>query len=200
MTCSGRHGRPLRADDPKVEGKILYPSQFAATTNNAGQAIPPYIYEGLHATRLCPWNAGCMVRPTRAVTFLFSDIEGSTRLWQQNETAMRAALSRHDEILRAAVARNDGSVFSAMGDGIAAAFASASAAAMAAQVLQRDLAAEPWPTDTPIRVRIGIHSGEAEFRDEDYFGTAVNRTARLMAIGHGGNPHVRRHGRTHWRK
>jgi predicted ATPase len=120
------------------------------------------------------------------VTFLFTDIEGSTRLWQTDEAAMRSALSRHDQLLRQAIADHLGKVFSAMGDGMAAAFGSASAAVSAALAAQRWLAGESWPTSTPLRVRMGLHTGEAEWRDGDYFGTVVNRAARLMAIGHGG--------------
>jgi predicted ATPase len=120
------------------------------------------------------------------VTFLFTDIEGSTRLWQADEMAMRAALLRHDELVRMAVAESDGVVFSSMGDGIAAAFSSASSAVLAALSCQRVLEEESWPTAWPIRVRMGIHTGEVEARDGDYFGTAVNRAARLMNIAHGG--------------
>jgi predicted ATPase/class 3 adenylate cyclase len=127
-----------------------------------------------------------MSAPLGTVTFLFTDIEGSTRLWQADETAMRAALSRHDRLLRQTVAEHAGVVFSTMGDGIAAAFGSPSGAIGAALAAQRVLASESWPTATPIRVRMGIHTGEVELRDGDYFGTAVNRAARLMAIGHGG--------------
>jgi predicted ATPase/class 3 adenylate cyclase len=124
--------------------------------------------------------------PSGTVTFLFTDIEGSTRLWQQDEKAMRAALSRHDELLRKAIGDNDGVVFSSMGDGVAAAFSSASAAVAAAVTAQRLFEVETWVTAAPIRVRMGIHTGEAVVRDGDYLGTVVNRTARLMAIGHGG--------------
>jgi predicted ATPase len=120
------------------------------------------------------------------VTFLFTDIEGSTRLWQQNEDVMRIAVARHDALLHDAVAGHGGAVFSTMGDGLAAAFPSASSAVAAAQAAQDALAGEVWPTVSPIRVRMGLHTGEAELREGDYFGTAVNRTARLMAIGHGG--------------
>ena len=124
--------------------------------------------------------------PSGTVTFLFTDIEGSTRLWQADEAAMRSALSRHDQLLRKVIAEHDGTVFSAMGDGLAAAFGSASAAMQAALAAQQSLQAEPWPTPTPLRVRMGLHTGEEEWRDGDYFGTVVNRAARLMAIGHGG--------------
>ncbi len=127
-----------------------------------------------------------MAGSSEVVSFLFTDIEGSTRLWQQDEAAMRRALSRHDQLLRKVIAEHEGRVFSTMGDGMAAAFGSASAAVHAAIASQRWLEAEPWPTATPLRVRMGLHTGEAEWRDGDYFGTAVNRAARLMAIGHGG--------------
>jgi predicted ATPase/class 3 adenylate cyclase len=124
--------------------------------------------------------------PSGTVTFLFTDIEGSTRFWQADETAMRAALSRHDELLCKTVAHYEGMVFSSTGDGIAAVFQSVSSAVGAALTSKRLLEAEGWPTAAPIRVRMGLHTGEAEARDGDFFGTAVNRTARLMAIGHGG--------------
>jgi predicted ATPase/class 3 adenylate cyclase len=120
------------------------------------------------------------------VTFLFTDIEGSTRLWQQDEDDMRTAVARHDELLRHVVAAHGGEVFSTMGDGLAAAFPSASSAVAAAQTAQDALAVAPWPASTPIRVRMGLHTGEAERRDQDYFGSAVNRAARLAAIGSGG--------------
>jgi predicted ATPase len=99
---------------------------------------------------------------------------------------MHAALARHDALLRKTVSEQDGIVFSSMGDGIAAAFSSASAAVAAALASQRLLEEEAWPTAWPIRVRMGIHTGEAVSRDGDYLGTAVNRAARLMDIGHGG--------------
>ena len=129
---------------------------------------------------------GLMVGWSGIITFLFTDIEGSTRLWQADEEAMRSALARHDEVLRKTIAAHEGTVFSGTGDGMAAAFGSAAAAVRAALAAQRALQAEPWPTATPLRVRMGVHSGEAEWRDGDYFGTVVNRAARLTAVGHGG--------------
>jgi class 3 adenylate cyclase len=96
-----------------------------------------------------------MAGSSGTVTFLFTDIEGSTRLWQQDEAAMRSALSRHDQLLRKVIAEHDGTVFSAMGDGMAAAFGSASAAVAAAVAAQRSFQAESWPTATPLRVRMG---------------------------------------------
>jgi predicted ATPase len=120
------------------------------------------------------------------VTFLFTDIEGSTRLWQEDETAMRQAVARHDQLLLGVVADHGGVVFSTMGDGLAAAFPTASAAVSCAVLTQRLLEQVSWETARPLRVRMGLHTGEAELRDGDYFGTAVNRAARLTAVGHGG--------------
>ena len=124
--------------------------------------------------------------PTGTVTFLFTDIEGSTRVWQEQPDAMRPALARHDEILRDAIAAHDGHYVKTTGDGAHAVFATASDAISSAVAAQLAIGAEPWPLSDPLRVRMGIHSGPAELRDGDYFGTAVNRAARIMAVAHGG--------------
>ncbi|HEX2159934.1 MAG TPA: adenylate/guanylate cyclase domain-containing protein [Actinomycetes bacterium] len=118
--------------------------------------------------------------------FLFTDVEGSTRLWERLPQAMKAALERHDRILQAAVAGSNGQVVKTTGDGMMATFASAAAAVSACLTVQRDLAAEPWGATGALRVRMGLHAGEAATRSSDYFGPAVNRTARIMAVGHGG--------------
>jgi predicted ATPase/class 3 adenylate cyclase len=120
------------------------------------------------------------------VTFLFSDVEGSTRLWEAQGEAMRAALAVHDNIVRSAIESAGGFVFSTGGDGFGAAFSRAGAAIGAAVAAQRALAREEWPGEIPLRVRIGVNTGEAEERAGDYFGPDVNRAARLMAIAHGG--------------
>src|SRR5262245_31369850 len=99
---------------------------------------------------------------------------------------MRAALARHDEILREAIGAHGGTVVKTTGDGVHAAFASAHAAVAAAADAQRALHAEPWANPTPLRVRMGLHTGEAELRDGDYYGSALNRAARLMGAAHGG--------------
>ena len=124
--------------------------------------------------------------PTGTVTFLFTDLEGSTRLWEQYPEAMKDALARHDDILRNAIAAHDGCVVKMTGDGAHAAFGDAARAVRAAVDAQRTLAVEEWGAPDELRVRMGIHSGHAEVRDGDYFGTAVNKAARLMAVGHGG--------------
>jgi predicted ATPase/class 3 adenylate cyclase len=120
------------------------------------------------------------------LTFLFTDLEGSTRRWEQAPDAMKAALERHDAILGAAVAGADGQVVKTTGDGMMAVFASAADALGACLTAQRDLADEPWGETGALRVRMGLHAGEAATRTGDYFGPVVNRTARIMAVGHGG--------------
>ena len=116
-------------------------------------------------------------RPSGTVTFLFTDIEGSTRRWEADPDAMRVALAAHDAVLRAAVEGRGGWLFKHTGDGVCAAFSSARAAVDAAVDGQRGLG---------LPVRMGIATGEAEQRGEDYFGPALNRAARVMAVGHGG--------------
>ena len=123
--------------------------------------------------------------PSGTVTFLFTDIEGSTRLWQEQPDAMRAALVRHDEILRTAI-ESHGYVVKTMGDGFHAAFAAAHDAVNACIVAQRAIDAEAWATTGSLRVRMGLHTGPAELRDGDYYGTTVNRAARVMSVAHGG--------------
>ncbi|MFN0089493.1 MAG: adenylate/guanylate cyclase domain-containing protein [Acidimicrobiales bacterium] len=125
-------------------------------------------------------------RPTGTVTFLFTDIEQSTRLWEASPGEMERALGSHDQILRSSVHEAGGVVFATGGDGFAAAFNRAEHAVAAAVRAQRRLANEPWPTGAALRVRMGLHTGEAHERDGDYYGPAVNRAARLMAAGHGG--------------
>jgi predicted ATPase/class 3 adenylate cyclase len=120
------------------------------------------------------------------VTFLFTDLEGSTRLWQDHPDAMEAALARHDDIVRAAIEGRGGHVVKTTGDGFYAVFSTARDALEAAIAAQRALGSEAWDDTGPLRVRMGLHTGEAQPRDGDYFGTAVNRAARLMAVAHGG--------------
>ena len=124
--------------------------------------------------------------PSGTVTLLFTDVEGSTRLWETEPEPMARALRRHDEILRTAIGQAGGFVFKTVGDAFCAAFATPQAALDAAAAAQRELGAEPWPTGRPIRVRMSLHTGVCEERDNDYFGPVVNRAARLEAVAHGG--------------
>ncbi len=124
--------------------------------------------------------------PSGTLTFFATDIQGSTELWERHPSLMPAVLARHDDILRATVEAHGGSVFKTTGDGMYAAFASAPTALAAALAAQRALIAEPWATPQPLHVRMALHSGEAEARGGDYFGPPVNRVARILAAGHGG--------------
>ena len=122
--------------------------------------------------------------PTGTVTFLLTDIEGSTQLWEKSPEAMKAALASHDTILREAIEANQGQVIKTTGDGFLAVFPTALEALQttirAQQALQTPL------EGLKIAVRMGLHTGEAELREGDYFGPSLNRTARIMAVGYGG--------------
>ena len=107
------------------------------------------------------WHDLAVGAPSGTVTFLFTDIEGSTRLWDEQPAGMRVALARHDEILRSAVVAHGGHVFATGGDGFAAAFGRARDAVQAALAGQAGLAGEPWPDEVPVCVRMGLHTGEA---------------------------------------
>ena len=125
--------------------------------------------------------------PSGTVTFLFTDLEGSTGKWEKHPDAMRDALARHDAILRETVEAHDGHVVKSTGDGIHAVFASAPNAVSAATDVACAFSSEMWDAATgPLRVRIGIHTGISDERDGDYFGLALNRASRLMAAAHGG--------------
>jgi predicted ATPase/class 3 adenylate cyclase len=121
-----------------------------------------------------------------ALTFVFADLESSTRLWERFPEAMNVAMERHDAILRAAVEDADGRVVKITGDGLMAVFVLASAGVSACLAAQRALQDEAWGETGPLRVRMGIHAGAAQARAGDFYGPAVNRTARIMAAGHGG--------------
>ena len=123
---------------------------------------------------------------SRTLTFLFTDIEGSTRLWELSQQAMKLALERHDAILRGAVEGSRGQIVKTIGDGFMAVFGSAVDGVCACLSAQQDLLREPWGETGPLRVRMGIHAGEAAEREGDYFGPTLNRAARIMSAGHGG--------------
>ncbi len=130
--------------------------------------------------------------PTGTVTFLFTDIEGSTKLWERHPEAMQKALARHDELLKSAIEARGGYVFKTVGDAFCAAFSTATDALEVALASQRALLAEPWDERCRIRARIALHAGTAEERGGDYFGPLPNRVARLLSAGHGGQTLVSR--------
>jgi class 3 adenylate cyclase len=126
--------------------------------------------------------------PSGTVTFLFTDIEGSTKLWEQHFRVMQAAVARHDTLLREVIERNDGHVFKTVGDAFCATFGTAPQALDAALTAQRVLRDADWESlgIAPLKVRMALHTGVAEVRDNDYFGLPLNRVARLLSTGHGG--------------
>ena len=126
--------------------------------------------------------------PVGTITYLFTDVEGSTRLWQQHPDEMKIVMARHDSLLISAVEAKGGSVVRPRGEGdsIFAVFLRASDALGAACDAQKMLLRETWPAGVEISVRMAMHTGESELRDHDYYGTVVNRCARIRSIAHGG--------------
>ncbi len=125
-------------------------------------------------------------RPKGTVTFLFTDVVGSTPMWDRFPEIMAEALAVHDRLIERAISEHGGHVFSTAGDSYAAAFATASAAVSAGLAAQAELASQVWPGGLQLEVRMGAHTGEAQERDDDYFGPVVNRAARLMGAANGG--------------
>jgi predicted ATPase/DNA-binding NarL/FixJ family response regulator len=126
--------------------------------------------------------------PSGTVTFLLTDIEGSTRRWEGKPATMAEAMRRHDAILVGAIDRNGGRTVESgrEGDSVLAVFVRSSEAVASALEAQRELSAEPWPPGFDLQVRMAIHTGEAELRGGHYYGSALHRCARLLQIGHGG--------------
>jgi len=126
--------------------------------------------------------------PSGLITYLFTDVQGSTPLWQQHPHEMQSVMARHDSLLTSAVESNGGTVVRPRGEGdsIFAVFLRATDAVAAACAAQQLLLLETWPVDISINVRMAIHTGESELRDHDYYGNTVNRCARLRSIAHGG--------------
>lgn len=124
--------------------------------------------------------------PSGTVTFLFTDIEGSTKLWESHPDLMRTALARHDALMRETIAAANGYIFKTIGDAFCAAFAEPKSALEAAVAAQLALKSENWPELVQIRVRMALHTGAVESRDDDYFGPPVNRVARLLGTASGG--------------
>jgi class 3 adenylate cyclase len=124
--------------------------------------------------------------PTGTITFLFSDIEGSSKKWEQHPDAMRVALAAHDKMLRTAFEEQGGYVFKTVGDAFCVAFDTATQALAGALQAQRSLRSATWQGIEELKVRMALHTGAAETRDGDYFGQSLNRVARILASAHGG--------------
>jgi class 3 adenylate cyclase/tetratricopeptide (TPR) repeat protein len=124
--------------------------------------------------------------PSGTVTFLFTDVEGSTRRWEEHPDVMKKVMARHDVIVRGSIESEDGVVFTTAGDEFCSSFSSPAAALTAAVHIQTTLVDGDWGEVAPFRVRMALHTGTADERDGDYFGPTLNRCARLLSIGHGG--------------
>jgi predicted ATPase/class 3 adenylate cyclase/TolA-binding protein len=133
-----------------------------------------------------PWKKTMINHPSGTVTFLFTDIEGSTQLWERYPDAMKVAHARHESIIRQAVAAHGGYAYKMIGDAFQVAFETAPEALATALDAQRALHGEPWGETGPLRVRMALHTGVTEERGDDYVGPSLNRVARLLGAGYGG--------------
>nr|MBA2382488.1 adenylate/guanylate cyclase domain-containing protein [Chloroflexota bacterium] len=158
-----------------MAGSAASSTAIALPGTDATNASPPPALDGA--------SARADAAPS---TFLLTDIAGSTRLWEEHGDSMGASLAVHDDLLRTSITTHGGHVVKTMGDGMLAVFDSAPAAVEAALQAQRALRDNEWGPTGPLRVRMAIHSGTAESREGDFFGQALNRDARILAIGHGG--------------
>src|SRR5439155_20786872 len=150
--------------------------------------VSSYVSIYVHAPRSTrQYPAGMAERPSGTVTFLFTDIEGSTRLLGElGAEGYGTALEDHRRIVRGAIGRHDGHEVDTQGDSFLFAFRPAADAVLAAEEAQRDLAAHAWPENLPIRVRMGIHTADVNDSTGHYVGIGVHRGARIAAAGHGG--------------
>jgi len=152
----------------------------------------PWLESNIHEYEISSGGEDLSNPKTHLATFLFTDIEGSTKLWESVPEKMKAALARHHEILQEAISSNRGDIFQIVGDAFCAVFPTASSAISAALTAQRALHQEQWDTPSPIRVRMGIHTGAAERTSNDsptggYASNhTLNRVARILSAGHGG--------------
>ncbi len=184
------HGTLHRVYLGKAQDLTLDRLKRAATTLAAASvsADRPTTFRTVdtRSSRAAPVLAASPALPAGTLTFLFTDIVGSTTMWEAHPQAMVPALTLHDGILQQVITAAGGIVFKTVGDGIHAVFTTALDTLAAALAAQRALSDEPWGVTGPLRVRMAIHTGAADMRDGDYFGPPLNRIARMLAAGHGG--------------
>jgi predicted ATPase/class 3 adenylate cyclase len=177
------------SDAAALEAAVVRARAPAPTADPAPTSVAPAASSGAAggADREAA-SPGAGTLPSGTLTFLLTDIEGSTPLWERHPTAMQRAIARHDALMEELLARYGGRQVKERGEGdsIFAVFSSPSAALAAVCALQQALLAEPWPPEAPLRVRMGLHTGEASLREGDYYGVSVNRTARIRSLAHGG--------------
>ena len=178
--------RAILAHDPNLDAAPAVPpsGQPTALVAPAGGSAALGSGEAEHSAR----SVERPPLPTGVVTFVLSDIEGSSGLWERDREAMARALELHDELIAGAVAAGGGYLLKAKGEGDAtlSVFRRASDGVAAAAALQTELGAAAWPAGLALRVRVAVHTGEAHERSGDYFGPALNRAARLRALARGG--------------
>ena len=175
-----RHGRPQGPGALLPGARSSLVAQGASGSQNA----LPWPFHCRVLTTVTPPADPSL--PTGTVTFLFTDLEGSTQLWEDEPERMRPALARHDALVRAAVVSNGGTVVKMTGDGVYAAFDDPVGALAAAVAIQRAFVDSGTTGGLALRVRGGVHLGAVERRDDDYFGGPVNRASRIMSAAHGG--------------
>jgi LuxR family maltose regulon positive regulatory protein len=180
------HGTLHRVYLGKAQDLTLDRLNHAATTLAAISAPAESPLAVRTASPAIPVLVAPPALPEGTLTFLFTDIVGSTTMWEAHPQAMAPALARHDVILQQVIAASGGIVFKTVGDAVHAVFTAAPDALDAALTAQRALHNEPWGVTGPLRVRMAIHTGAADMRDGDYFGGPLNRIARMLGTGHGG--------------
>jgi class 3 adenylate cyclase len=188
-------GSPVLPEEHHVQPLVSNDDQFGAISVRVapGEALPPSDERlladlGAHAAVALRHALDTIELPEGMITFVMTDVEGSTALWEEAPATMAPALADHEAMIEEAVSANDGILLRERGEGDStfSVFTDATAAAAAALAMQRALAGKRWPTPRPIRVRAAIHTGEVRARDRDYYGPVPNRCARLRAVAHGG--------------
>ena len=192
--CRSRHshcepnaeGRAAKLGDGSYARRVTSLRSVAARVGQSQNKVDSFPWNPILPMPKTRPSARTLPLPSGTLTFLFTDIEGSTRLWEAHSEAMREAVARHDTLMCQCIAARNGHVFKTGGDAFYAAFATAPDALAAALSAQQTMRSERWPEALPIRVRMAVHTGAAEFREGDYFGPPLNQAARLLALGHGG--------------
>ncbi|MDQ4005288.1 MAG: adenylate/guanylate cyclase domain-containing protein, partial [Actinomycetota bacterium] len=189
------YGAPMLPEEQHVQPLMSNDDLLGAISVRGapGEALPPSDQRLLadlaaHAAVALRHALDTIELPEGMVTFVMTDVEGSTALWEEEPSTMASALADHEAMIEEAVAANDGILLRERGEGDStfSVFTDANAAVAAALAMQRALAAKRWPTPRPIRVRAAVHTGEVRARDRDYYGPVPNRCARLRAVAHGG--------------
>jgi len=187
MLALYRSGRQAEASDLYQRTRARLVDELGMEPGPDLQVLLKRILQQDAGLAAAPSRPSTPALPTGTVTFLLTDVEGSTRRWDRNPAAMREAMAAHDAVLGRLVGAYGGMQIESgrEGDSVLAAFTKASDAVAGAVAMQRELAAHEWPEGADMHIRVAIHSGEAEVRDGHYYGPAVYRCARLLATGHG---------------